>query len=509
MLHEVIIMLNQIVADQVHRRTCLQLAPNLRIYVIRITKNLRNMKKNNQISEGYPLPKIKSRSGEDVPLLPPEEDQGDFLFGLSGEKKSFQHSSPKGDINKKIKLIEKLLEKYQSMSTRCQVQVEPVKDYLLKHLGMLMKLLEKSKDTSTCAPTTRNEEPVVNDEELAPPHGNITIPKTMLALDDEPAKSTTLGLDIDVDTKKSEGSEVSQRQQVLLRKHQEEETKQQQLLLQRQVQAQEMMRQIQEDRMRQEQQQIEQVQQQQNQLQGLPQQLRPFREDLRQRQSDGFITANGERSQNVNMEDNVDNRAVAQQTQSNSQVQQPSSGAPKENNPPQSSPANAANASSTVAAIVQKELDPNGLKYSNPEMVTKNLMDLGLDGGNTYMPPFDVNQMVQENVVNTNIAANAKGELIPHVLNQPAPAPAPAPAAKPLPKAGPKKRDVFEQELNYDRFYDTDEAARNNEKSDSERQDSDTSVTSQNTGRIMSKNRELQDLLMTDLDPKPLFDRKR
>ncbi|GJQ78261.1 hypothetical protein Trydic_g22104 [Trypoxylus dichotomus] len=481
MLHEVIIMLNQIVADQVHRRTCLQLAPNLRLFVIRITKNLRSTKKNYQVAEGYPLPKVKARAGEEIPLLPPEEDQGDFLFGGGGGPKKVDgrgQTDERTGIAKRIKLVERLLEKYQSMSTRCQVQVEPVKDYLLKHLNMLMKLMEDTRGaTSTCATTVKDQEPLVREDELAPPRGNITIPKIVNIGGHEAVKSTSspsASVVVDNKVKLRPDSEVLQRQQIMLLKHQQEEEKQQQL--QRQIHEQELIRQMEEE---QQQEDISQDTYQQ-------QQLRERDSIVQQNLPLNNIPNNMDQVvQNDQSISNLGNRASVTPQQAALKNQQPS--------PTQSSmnkPAPASAGSSTTNAIVQKQLEVQGKHFSSPEIVTKDLLSLGLDGSNTYMPDFDVNRIVQEKVVK-EMAATANTHT--------------SPVPKTSGKPGPKKRAIFEQELNED--------ATNLEKDSQNVNDAEEGfekpVTSRDSGRIMSKNQEMQDLMMTDLNPKSLFERKR
>ncbi|XP_017771326.1 PREDICTED: putative leucine-rich repeat-containing protein DDB_G0290503 [Nicrophorus vespilloides] len=142
MLHQVIVMLNKIVADQVHRRTCLALPPILDSFLGTLaTPSIST--KSKQISEGYPLPEIhgkkpNSKNGK------PDEKQGDFLFDHEDDGKP---GSPNNEITmkKKIVLIKKLLNKYNNMSDSCQIKVEPVRDYLVEHLSMLEKLSKEKK----------------------------------------------------------------------------------------------------------------------------------------------------------------------------------------------------------------------------------------------------------------------------------------------------------------------------------------------------------------------------
>lgn len=478
-------MLNQIVADQVHRRTCLQLAPNLRMFVIRITKNLRNMKKNNQVAEGYPLPKIKSRSGDEM-AIPAEADQGEFLFGDDDSETKISVDE-RTDVRRKIKLIEKLLDKYQSMSTKCQVEVEPVKDYLLQHLGLLMKMMDKQHGSATCATTPKDEEPLVREDELAPPHGNITLKNFAKLGKTAEIKATTAGNlatgAANVKLKERADSEVSQRQHLMLLRHQQAE--------ERKLREQEMLRRMQ--------------QAQQEQLsQGYPMQQDTYQQQIsqgavgdvvEQRNAPVYenMATNFDNPQNINSQKNEDHL----QSRAASNPQQNAPGPITQNEPPTAVHTGGGNeSSSTVNAIVQHELDPTAKHYTNPETVTKDLMQLGLDVANTYMPGFDLNGMVKENMIKANIDLNAKGELIPHLSNMPQP-------QKPPAKSGPKKREIFDQQLNVEHV-GNDEGSNYNLEEGIEK-----SVTSKNSGRVMSRNQELQDLIVTNMDSKPLFDRRR
>lgn len=147
MLHGVIVLLNEIVDDQVHRKTCLQLSPNLKLFIFMITKSARNMNKNDHLAEGLPLPKLRGTNDNQIENPPIDVDQGEYLFHNPHPNNK---QNERDNINKKIHLVRKLLKKYENMSSKCQVQVESVRDYLLKHLGMLMKLREETRELTKC-----------------------------------------------------------------------------------------------------------------------------------------------------------------------------------------------------------------------------------------------------------------------------------------------------------------------------------------------------------------------
>ncbi|XP_071053830.1 uncharacterized protein PF3D7_1120600-like isoform X2 [Onthophagus taurus] len=223
MLHEVIVMLNRIVADQVHRKTCLKLSPNLKLYIIRITKGMRNFKKSSQIAEGYPLPKIKYRSSQDSVTAPPEEEQGHLLFEEpSGEQDIGKEEADdnKDELRKRIRLIQRLLEKYERMSMRCQVQVTPVRNYLLDHLKLLTDLLENSKSSASTCPSGVKEpkEPPISDEELAAPHQQNM---ANFQAENKQVEFTTI-LQRSVQMNKISNNEVTHRQQVLIETQQDQ-----------------------------------------------------------------------------------------------------------------------------------------------------------------------------------------------------------------------------------------------------------------------------------------------
>lgn len=132
MLHEVIESLNNIILAQVHHRLCQHPPLEVKEFLVRITKK---HIKFGLLAESYPLPRPKGAL-EHQPL---DVEDGAFLFP---EKEQSQESSEK-QMKKKIAMIQKLLDKYDRMSNKCKVQVEPVKQYLEDHLKMLTEVGEE------------------------------------------------------------------------------------------------------------------------------------------------------------------------------------------------------------------------------------------------------------------------------------------------------------------------------------------------------------------------------
>lgn len=131
MLHEIIEGLNDIVLAQIHHRLCQQPPPEVKEFLKKIT--LKVTKKTYGLSESIPLPQAKDSSEH----LPTDLENGKFLFpDMPDDIKDT------ADFKKKEKLIQNLLKKYDRMSSKCKIQVEDVRDYLLDHYNMLHKMVE-------------------------------------------------------------------------------------------------------------------------------------------------------------------------------------------------------------------------------------------------------------------------------------------------------------------------------------------------------------------------------
>lgn len=141
--------LNMVIMDQVRRRTCQRLAPQLNSYLSTITKVCDEKEDENENAiEGMPLNPANPRGTHDEGM---DGEQGEFLFFMPDA----QPGSSKMNINKKIKVVRALLEKYNNMSDRVRTRVQPVKDYLEDHLQMLLDIQKREKmqaHSSTRAP---------------------------------------------------------------------------------------------------------------------------------------------------------------------------------------------------------------------------------------------------------------------------------------------------------------------------------------------------------------------
>ncbi|XP_065168223.1 uncharacterized protein PF3D7_1120600-like [Atheta coriaria] len=169
MLHQVIVLMNKIVAEQVHRRTCLVLSPTLKNYLKRTAGNRERLSKSNVVAEGYPLPPVKGTKGSANKDLLMDESQGDFLFPQGGDEDQPLSAMDAAILmKKKINMIRALLAKYNHMSHSCQVKVQPVHDYLIQHLKALEKMSQNKKfgDVPDAC-----EVPCVHNQEAGPGRG--------------------------------------------------------------------------------------------------------------------------------------------------------------------------------------------------------------------------------------------------------------------------------------------------------------------------------------------------
>ncbi|KAF2893347.1 hypothetical protein ILUMI_12826 [Ignelater luminosus] len=162
MLHQIMKVLNKIILDQVRRRTCKHLSPELQKYLSTLTKVSTPIKteidEESKISEeGYPLPLIKSGKKIEKPV---DTEQGGFLFSNPANMPELEQDEVA--IKKKMKMIRNLLDKYKHMSGECKVKVGDVEAYLKKHLSLLKRMLKAVKKQQALETKGRSKFPVPN-----------------------------------------------------------------------------------------------------------------------------------------------------------------------------------------------------------------------------------------------------------------------------------------------------------------------------------------------------------
>lgn len=162
MLHQIMKVLNKIILDQVRRRTCKHLSPELQKYLLTLTKlstpTKTEIDEESKISEeGYPLPLIKSGKKVEKPV---DTEQGGFLFSNPANMPELEQDEVA--IKKKMKMIRNLLDKYKHMSGECKVKVGDVEAYLKKHLSLLKRMLKAVKKQQALETKGRPKFPVPN-----------------------------------------------------------------------------------------------------------------------------------------------------------------------------------------------------------------------------------------------------------------------------------------------------------------------------------------------------------
>lgn len=134
MLHEIIEGLNDIVLAQIHHRLCQHPPPEIKEFLRKITSK---SSKQFGLAEGIPLPQANGVADHQ----PTDLENGKFLFPDVQEP----GKADTLDVKKKEKMIQNLLAKYDRMSSKCKVQVQPVREYLMDHFNMLHQLAQGKK----------------------------------------------------------------------------------------------------------------------------------------------------------------------------------------------------------------------------------------------------------------------------------------------------------------------------------------------------------------------------
>lgn len=121
--------LNKIILNQVHRKTCRRLPPNAKNFLQIITS-------------------VTTKTGEPFPepepfVMPNVQDM--FLFNTKWEGRELEHDEM--EIQEQMAMINGLLQKYERVGAKCKDKVRPVREYLMRHLGMLQSMMKNMKAT--------------------------------------------------------------------------------------------------------------------------------------------------------------------------------------------------------------------------------------------------------------------------------------------------------------------------------------------------------------------------
>ncbi|KAF5275068.1 hypothetical protein FQA39_LY07005 [Lamprigera yunnana] len=138
MLHEMMILINNIILDQVQRRTCKRISPKLKLFLKSITTIKSKQSVNEDAKgddEGVPIQPVKSNKARQSPKYEPETS---FLFQKNQMESAVERIG--ANIVEEMEMIKGLLQEYQSLQPRCKQKAQAVELYLKQHLTMLKQM---------------------------------------------------------------------------------------------------------------------------------------------------------------------------------------------------------------------------------------------------------------------------------------------------------------------------------------------------------------------------------
>lgn len=149
MMHSIMVSLDKMIADQVQRKICKRIAPELRTFLKRIVSGSTQKETDEEAKiaeEGIPLPVVKASKARKASDYQPENW---FLFNKCS--KEAEHEQIAANIEEKIEMVNSLLARYDRLKPSCKDKARDVKKYLHQHLGVLQQLqrtLEHKKHTA-------------------------------------------------------------------------------------------------------------------------------------------------------------------------------------------------------------------------------------------------------------------------------------------------------------------------------------------------------------------------
>ncbi|XP_034178265.2 uncharacterized protein LOC117603342 isoform X2 [Osmia lignaria lignaria] len=130
LLNKIMLLLNRLIFDEVQRKTCVSLSPDLTEF---LDWMLDVNPRRNSIAQ---LPSLPLVHAVDVPTHFPKDK---FLFdGSPSDEKEAEYS----ELREKLRLIEKLINEYKTLSEKEKTKVQSVHDYLSKQLDLLLEYVE-------------------------------------------------------------------------------------------------------------------------------------------------------------------------------------------------------------------------------------------------------------------------------------------------------------------------------------------------------------------------------
>ncbi|XP_043287649.1 uncharacterized protein [Venturia canescens] len=144
MMKRVMGLLGRLVFDEVRRKTCSPLAPDLRKFLLWTLGGTRDSQ-----LQGPPEPGVAdNRTGQKATGQPDE-----FLFPNSSSNGQLDASASQSlnELARKVNLLKGLITEYNALSQAEKTKIHSVHDYLLHELALLMKLIESKEKSESRA----------------------------------------------------------------------------------------------------------------------------------------------------------------------------------------------------------------------------------------------------------------------------------------------------------------------------------------------------------------------
>ncbi|XP_024890021.1 uncharacterized protein LOC112466252 [Temnothorax curvispinosus] len=137
MIKRVMGLLGTLIANEVQKKTCISLSPDMREFLGWMLEVDRDEE---SLGEAPPLPLVREK-------IIPEQDTGrKFLFDSISEQEGEENIN---DLQKKVRILETLVKEYNALTAKEKTRVQTVHDYLIQQLNLLLRYIEARETAET------------------------------------------------------------------------------------------------------------------------------------------------------------------------------------------------------------------------------------------------------------------------------------------------------------------------------------------------------------------------
>ncbi|XP_025075372.1 uncharacterized protein LOC105432052 [Pogonomyrmex barbatus] len=134
MIKRVMELLGTLILNEAQKETCVLLSPEMREFLGWMLE----VDREESLEEAPPLPLIREK------IIPEQHSGHKFLFDSSSKQERKENIN---DLEKKVRVLETLVKKYNALTAKEKTKVQVVHDYLIRQLNLILQYIEAREST--------------------------------------------------------------------------------------------------------------------------------------------------------------------------------------------------------------------------------------------------------------------------------------------------------------------------------------------------------------------------